>query len=84
MSVAMGLADIALATDSMGEGRVPAACNGLFAYRPTPGAIGAIGATAQPSSPGLQGLVVMAKDSRTLIKSAEALGVTGKWRSSGG
>ena len=90
MALATGLADIALATDCLGEGRVPAACCGLFAYRPSPGALGGAASPAPalaPASPpsnalgaeGLQGLAVLAKESRTLIKAAEALGVTGKW-----
>ncbi|MBW3555557.1 MAG: allophanate hydrolase [Actinobacteria bacterium] len=37
IAVAAGLADFALGTDTAGSGRVPAACNGIIGYKPTPG-----------------------------------------------
>lgn len=37
LAVAAGSADIALGTDTAGSGRVPAACNGIVGYKPTPG-----------------------------------------------
>lgn len=37
VAVAAGLADVALGTDTAGSGRVPAACNGIVGYKPTPG-----------------------------------------------
>lgn len=37
VAVAAGLVDVALGTDTAGSGRVPAACNGIVGYKPTPG-----------------------------------------------
>lgn len=37
VAVAAGLATFALGTDTAGSGRVPAACNGIVALKPTPG-----------------------------------------------
>lgn len=37
VAVAAGMADVALGTDTAGSGRVPAACNGIVGYKPTPG-----------------------------------------------
>jgi allophanate hydrolase len=39
VAVALGLADIALGTDTAGSGRVPAALNGIFGVKPTRGLI---------------------------------------------
>lgn len=36
LAVAHGLADVALGTDTAGSGRVPAACNGIVGFKPTP------------------------------------------------
>lgn len=43
VAVALGLADIALGTDTAGSGRVPAALNGIFGVKPTRGTIPATG-----------------------------------------
>jgi allophanate hydrolase len=43
VAVALGLADIALGTDTAGSGRVPAALNGIVGVKPTRGAIPATG-----------------------------------------
>ena len=37
VAVALGLAAFALGTDTAGSGRVPAACNGIVGFKPTPG-----------------------------------------------
>ncbi|MDP9440976.1 MAG: allophanate hydrolase [Actinomycetota bacterium] len=43
VAVASGLAMAALGTDTAGSGRVPAACNGIVGYKPTPGLLPNIG-----------------------------------------
>ncbi|MDX6335887.1 MAG: allophanate hydrolase [Streptosporangiaceae bacterium] len=43
VAVALGLADIALGTDTAGSGRVPAALNGIVGVKPTRGTIPATG-----------------------------------------
>lgn len=39
VAVALGIADLALGTDTAGSGRVPAALNGIVGIKPTPGLI---------------------------------------------
>ncbi|MEY9968386.1 allophanate hydrolase [Streptacidiphilus sp. MAP12-16] len=39
VAVALGIADLALGTDTAGSGRVPAALNGIVGVKPTPGTV---------------------------------------------
>ena len=39
VAVALGIADLALGTDTAGSGRVPAALNGIVGLKPTPGTV---------------------------------------------
>ena len=39
LAVALGIADLALGTDTAGSGRVPAALNGIVGLKPTPGSV---------------------------------------------
>ncbi|GAX80630.1 hypothetical protein CEUSTIGMA_g8065.t1 [Chlamydomonas eustigma] len=75
VAVGTGQADLALTTDTLGEARVPAACCGLYCFRPSPGVLGRASSTSTTTS--LQGLAVMARDSKALMKSADVLGVPG-------
>lgn len=71
----------ALATPSgMGETRVPAACCGLYSYRPTPGMPGAPSRMGAPATGGVAVHVpaLVARDLGTLMRAAEGLGVTGE------
>ncbi|MFI5937371.1 allophanate hydrolase [Actinoplanes sp. NPDC051494] len=43
VAVALGLADLALGTDTAGSGRVPAALNGIWGFKPTRGRVPATG-----------------------------------------
>jgi allophanate hydrolase len=43
VAVALGLADLALGTDTAGSGRVPAAFNGIVGLKPTPGLVSTAG-----------------------------------------
>ncbi|GAA2514657.1 allophanate hydrolase [Winogradskya humida] len=43
VAVALGIADLALGTDTAGSGRVPAALNGIWGFKPTRGRIPATG-----------------------------------------
>src|SRR5207342_3567971 len=43
VAVALGIADLALGTDTAGSGRVPAALNGIVGLKPTRGRCSAVG-----------------------------------------
>eukprot|EP00798_Chlamydomonas_sp_ICE-L_P022487 gene22487-29613_t len=87
-AVASGMCDFALSTDILGETRIPAACCNLYSYRPTPALAGSPSASASASpftvgGSSFEGLSVMSRAPATLIKVAEAIGVTGSTRLSG-
>lgn len=74
MSVALGMANLALCTDMSGEARVAAACSGLYCYRSS----ASLGGGSAASSPGsVEALSVMGVDLPQLLQAAEALGAPG-------
>jgi hypothetical protein len=87
-AVATGLATFGLAVDVLGQARTPAACCGVFAYRPTPGVLGgpasstssssgSSGAGAGAAATQVQAVSVIAREPGVLLKVAEALGAPG-------
>ncbi len=70
VAVALGVADLALGTDTAGSGRVPAAFHGLFGVKPTKGSVSAAGVV--PACLSLDVVTVMAAD---LDLAEQALGV---------
>jgi len=60
VAVALGIADIALGTDTAGSGRVPAALNGIFGIKPTVGLIPTTGVV--PACRTLDCVTVFARD----------------------
>ena len=68
VAVALGLADLALGTDTAGSGRVPAAFNGIVGVKPTRGLIPTDGVV--PACAGLDCVTVFA---RTLPEARRAL-----------
>ncbi len=59
IAVATGAADVALATDTAGSGRVPAALCGLVGLKPTRGLVSTVGVV--PAIPGLDCVSVLAR-----------------------
>ncbi|MEU2429837.1 allophanate hydrolase [Streptomyces sp. NPDC007861] len=70
VAVALGVADIALGTDTAGSGRVPAAFNGIVGLKPTPGLVPTSGVV--PACASLDCVSVFA---RTLAEARLALNV---------
>lgn len=70
-SVACGLVDFALGTDTGGSIRVPASNCGIYGYRPTHGRIPTAGVL--PLAPSLDTVGILAKDSATLKSVASTL-----------
>lgn len=62
VSVAAGLVDVALGTDTAGSGRVPAACVGVVGLKPAPGVVTTEGVF--PASPSLDCLSIFARGVR--------------------
>lgn len=60
VAVALGIADVALGTDTAGSGRVPAAFHGLYGVKPTKGWVSAAGVV--PACRSLDVVTVMAAD----------------------
>ena len=82
--MATGLCDFAITSDTLGESRVPAACCGLFGYRATPSLAGPLSAEAAASAVIvggglLEGAAVMARSAATIVKVAQAMGITGDY-----
>lgn len=70
-AVAAGLADVALGTDTGGSVRIPAACCGLFGFKPTHGRVPAGG--VWPLAPMLEDVGVIASDPRHLLAACHVL-----------
>lgn len=67
VAVALGMADLALATDTAGSGRVPAAFQGICGIKPTRGLVPATGVV--PACRTLDCVTVMARE----LEDAEAV-----------
>jgi allophanate hydrolase len=68
IAVATGIVPVALATDTAGSGRVPAALNGIIGIKPTLGLVSTLG--LQPACRTIDGITVMAtsiEDALTLF-----------------
>ncbi|GMH39680.1 hypothetical protein BSKO_07578 [Bryopsis sp. KO-2023] len=74
--VAAGLADFALATDTIGGLRIPASCCGLISFRSTTGSISSEGIYG--TSPSLDSVGFMTKSPTLLSRVGDVLGVPGK------
>jgi len=59
LAVATGLVPVALATDTAGSGRVPAALNGIIGIKPTLGLVSTLG--LQPACRTIDGITVMGR-----------------------
>ncbi|NED09927.1 allophanate hydrolase [Streptomyces sp. SID9124] len=70
VAVALGIADIALGTDTAGSGRVPAALNGIVGIKPTLGLVPTTGVV--PAARSYDAVTVFA---RTLTEAQRAIGV---------
>ncbi|MFD5787538.1 allophanate hydrolase [Streptomyces sp. NPDC127037] len=70
VAVALGIADIALGTDTAGSGRVPAALNGIVGIKPTLGLVPTTGVV--PAARSYDAVTVFA---RTLTEAQQAIGV---------
>lgn len=70
-AVALGVAEMAVGTDTSGSTRVPAACQGICGFRPTMGRYDAAGIT--PLAPSLDTPGPMARDMAALLKLDAAL-----------
>ena len=70
-ALAAGLADIALGTDTGGSVRIPAACCGLFGFKPSLGAVPQQGLA--PMSASFDTIGLMARDMAPLTRAAEVL-----------
>lgn len=71
VSVAAGLADLALAVDELGGARVPAACCGVYAMRPTAGVLPLEGTSTASHS--LAAPALLAADPGVLLRAGQAL-----------
>ncbi|GGU35106.1 amidase [Streptomyces coeruleorubidus] len=69
VAVALGIADIALGTDTAGSGRVPAALNGIVGVKPTKGLVPVTGVV--PACQTLDCVTVFARDLRLARVTAE-------------
>lgn len=69
--IAADQADIALGTDTAGSLRIPAACTGLFAYKPSYGAVSLSG--VWPLAPSFDHVGLLAKTAQLLLRSVRVL-----------
>ena len=70
-AVVAGLADIGLGTDTGGSIRVPAACTGLFGFKPTYGSVPVEG--VWPLAPPFDHVGLLARDLDTIARAAAVL-----------
>ncbi|MER7379196.1 allophanate hydrolase [Streptomyces lanatus] len=71
VAVALGIADLALGTDTAGSGRVPAALNGVVGVKPTKGLVPVSGVV--PACYTLDCVTVLARDLRLARAAAEII-----------
>lgn len=71
LAVAHGLADIGLGTDTGGSCRIPAACNGLYGFKPTARRVSLRGAT--PLAPSLDSVGVISANLATGVAAMQVL-----------
>jgi len=75
VAIAAGAADLCIAVDEVGSALIPAACCGVYAYRPTSGVLQLEGAVIASSTLGTTCL--LASDPTLLIRAAQILHVPG-------
>jgi Asp-tRNA(Asn)/Glu-tRNA(Gln) amidotransferase A subunit family amidase len=75
VAIAAGAADLCVAVDEVGSALIPAACCGVYAYRPTSGVLQLEGAVIASSTLGTTCL--LASDPALLIRAAQTLKVPG-------
>jgi Asp-tRNA(Asn)/Glu-tRNA(Gln) amidotransferase A subunit family amidase len=75
VAIAFGAADLCIAVDEVGSALIPAACCGVYAYRPTSGVLQLEGAAIASSTLGTTCL--LASDPELLFRAAKALNVPG-------
>jgi allophanate hydrolase len=68
VAVALGMADLALGTDTAGSGRIPAAFNGIIGLKPTPGLVSTTGVV-----PACRSLDCVSVFARTVTEAWDAL-----------
>ena len=71
LAVAAGQADIGLGTDTGGSCRIPAACNGLFGFKPTASRVNQAG--ARPLGPSLDSVGLMTRDLASGVQAMSVL-----------
>ena len=79
VAVAAGLATFALGTDTAGSGRVPAACNGIVGFKPTPGLLPITGIV-----PACRSLDCPSLFTRTVGEARRLLDILTAWPAAGG
>lgn len=86
VAVAQRRVQFAACTDALGQARVPAACCGVYAFRPSLGvfdgpdapAAGPAGLSPSAPAPLLSAVSLVANDPALMLKLAQALGAPGK------
>lgn len=75
IAVASHKTDLAIAVDENGSALIPAACTGIYAYRPTAGVLPLEGAAAASATLGTTCL--LGHDPKALVRAGRALGLPG-------